>query len=107
MRESINDSEELKAVTPSEERHSEKARYALTYATVEMVIGASAFALLLKVYSGGPRDILCLAAGWMSGGGGLWRRDGRGGGTSFDARVFRIMYAEALQCSRRIGMIQR
>jgi len=32
-----------------------------------MVIGASAFALLLKVYSGGPRDILCLAAGWMSG----------------------------------------
>jgi hypothetical protein len=61
MRESINDSEELKAVTP-------KARYALTYAPVEMVIGASAFALLLKVYSGGPRDILCLAAGWMSGG---------------------------------------
>jgi hypothetical protein len=83
MRESINDSEELKAVTPSEERHNEKARYALTYATVEMVIGASAFALLLKVYSGGPRDILCLAAGWMSGGGGLWRRDGRGGGDEF------------------------
>jgi hypothetical protein len=32
---------------------------------------------------------------------------GEHGGTSFDARVFRKMYAEALQCSRRIGMIQR
>jgi hypothetical protein len=103
MGKSINDSEELKVVTPSEERHNEKARYALTYAAVEMVIGVSAFALLLSVYSGGPRDSLW-AAGWTSACGGLWRRDGREGGMTFDARVFRIMYAESLQCSRRIGM---
>jgi hypothetical protein len=58
MGESINDSEELKAVTPSEERHNQKARYAWTYSAMGMVIGASAFALLLKVYSEGPRDSL-------------------------------------------------
>jgi hypothetical protein len=60
--ESINDSDELKAVTPSEERHNQKARYAWTYAAVGMVIGASAFALLLERIFGRAGDSLCWVA---------------------------------------------
>lgn len=66
--ESINDSDELKAVTPSEERHNQKARYAWTYAAVGMVIGASAFALLLeRIFGRAERQSLlgCLAC-WVA-----------------------------------------